>query len=182
MPGGHKIETAHAWLSVVTSRKRLGIDDRLVLATSRQLAKKKKVKPTVKATHKGYLAAVCFIIGIVAITFSGSLDSDRAVFTSDDPMGLIQYWHSILPGAWLANWSPDNLVGIGSGQHGFQPTSILMCLLSPVVFVNWIWGLDVFGAGIFFFLFLRQKQCSVVASLFGAVVYAYCSINFSLVY
>ena len=50
------------------------------------------------------------------------------------------------------------------------------------LFAKWIYAAVVVGAGLFFFLFLRQKQCAPIASLLGAVVYCYGSCNFSLVH
>jgi len=134
-----------------------------------------------KSKLKNNFGAVTFLLALVVFSFWKSFNPDLALFATDDSLGLIDCWHRNLPGAWLASWQPDNLVGFGS-QALFQSTAILLWLLPPPVFNNWIYAIDTVGAGFFFFLFLRQKECSSLASLFGSVVYAYCGTNFSLVH
>ena len=133
-------------------------------------------------TRKDTLAAIACLAAILLVTFWKSLTPGMVLFTSDDSVGVLQDWKSTLPESWLAYWVPDNLVGMGGGQLLFNPTFLLLSVLPSNDFANCIFALDTFFAGFFFFLFLRRKQLSFMASLFGAILYSYCSCNFSLVY
>lgn len=132
--------------------------------------------------QKRFLGSAAFLLAIVLFSFRELLVPDRLLLTTDDVFGLLQYRHGSFPESWLVNWSPLNLIGFGSGQESFSVTNLMLCLLSPIPFVNWIRALDTFGAGLFLFLFLRQKRCSVVASLFGAITYCFASPMFSFVH
>jgi len=132
--------------------------------------------------RKTLLAVALFFAALLVLTFWPSFLPDSVLLTQDDPLGLIDLWKSKLPGAWLANWFPFQLVGLDEGSPTFHPYAILMWLLPSRLFVNWVYAFDTFVAGMFFFLFLRQRRLSVLASLLGAVTYAFGSANFSLVY
>ncbi len=131
---------------------------------------------------KQFLSAVVFLALCFVVTFWRSLNSDLVLFTSDDPLGVLSSWKRMLPIAWMANWVHDHLVGLGSGQSPTNVTNLLLFLLPLPLFANWAYALAAFGAGVFFFLFLRRQQRSVLASAFGALIYGYCGINFSLVH
>ena len=133
-------------------------------------------------TRKDTLLAIACLAAILLVTFWQSLIPGMALFTTDAPVGVLHNWKNTLPESWFAYWMPDNLVGIGGAQLLFNPTFLLLTFLPSNVFANCIYALDSFVAGLFFFLFLRRKQLSLMASLFGAIVYSYCCCNFSLVY
>src|SRR5437870_3241707 len=72
-----------------------------------------------KPNQRGPALAIGLLVLMVLITFARSFLSDLVLFTTDDPLGQLHYWKDTLPHAWIANWSPDNLVGMGNGQASF---------------------------------------------------------------
>lgn len=102
--------------------------------------------------------------------------------TTDDVFGSLYLMSENLPRAWFANWSSLNLVGVPSFHFPFHPTAIVLWLLPVSLFSNWIHFIDCLGAGVFFLAFLRLRRCPMLASMFGAVMYCFCSANFSFVY
>jgi len=140
-------------------------------------------KTSVMNVHpRGHLSAFGLLLLLLVVTFLGALAGSQVLFTTDDPLGLLHQWKVALPESWRANWVPDTLVGIGVGQASFAPHSVLLWVLPLNLFANWIYAIYSLAAGMFFFLFLREKKLSSLASVFGALVYAYGSISFSLVY
>ena len=131
---------------------------------------------------KSCVTAVGFLVGLFAITFWHSFEPGKIIATTDNVFGMLHYVHQTLPRSFLAFWSPLNLVGLGNGQNSFSVTGLLTWLLPPPLFASWIHCLYAFAAGFFFLLFLRQKRFSILAALFGAIVYCYGSPNFSFVH
>jgi hypothetical protein len=131
---------------------------------------------------RNLLSAALFLGAVLLVTFWKSLNPELALFSTDDVLGALQGRKESLPAAWFANWSPLNLVGLASGQESLSYTSLMIWWLPLIGFINWIHFLDAFGAGVFFFLFLRQMKCSARAALLGAMVFCYGGFNFALVY
>ncbi|MFH0954263.1 MAG: hypothetical protein V1873_08035 [Verrucomicrobiota bacterium] len=129
-------------------------------------------------------ANLLFAFGVVAFAlmmFRVVFLSPNVLFTTDDGIGAIQLLKSAMPWSFLGYWDDSVLAGV-AGLLGVGWTTVLQWLLPVKFFVNWIHGIDLALASVFFALFLRSRKISWPACALGALTAFWLGSNFTLTY
>ncbi|HMO50915.1 MAG TPA: hypothetical protein PKE26_07185 [Kiritimatiellia bacterium] len=115
------------------------------------------------------------------LVYRDALAPDRVLFTTDDNIGAIALRKSTLPHAFFGGWDDS----IAAGQPANTPvssTNLLLWLLSPRQFVNWIHWIDLVVGSWFFMLFLRLRGLGWLPALLGALLGFWLGSTFFLTY
>ena len=115
------------------------------------------------------------------LSFRAVWSPARVLFSTDDNMGALMLRKTALPWGFLGWWVDGVLVGVEDVVN-LNWTNLLLWLLPVRWFTNWIHALDLFGASLFFMLFLRRRGLNWVACAFGALTAFWLASNFTLTY
>lgn len=133
-------------------------------------------------TDKSILRLVILGIGLwTLLVYRDVLDSTSILFTTDDHLGALTNRKSQLPTGLLGAWNDSVLIGtpmdlILNWRH------LLLWILPLKTFVNWIYGIDLALASVFFVLFLRKRGLSWYACIPGFLTAFWLGNNMTLTY
>ena len=116
-----------------------------------------------------------------AIVFRAVWPGDQVLFTTDDNIGVLAVWKSVLPGAFLGYWDDSVLVGVPT-LINVTWTRVLLWLLPLKAFSDWIHALDLVIGSFFFVLWLRERNVSTPAAVLGALTAFWLGSTFTLTY
>ncbi len=115
------------------------------------------------------------------LVFREVIPPGNILFTTDDNVGQIAAGKDRMPGSWLGGWQDKELMGYPAPAY-VGSTNLLLLLLPPVFFNNWINAFDVVMGSFFLILFLRQRGLGWAPCALGALTVYWVGSNFTLVY
>ena len=122
---------------------------------------------------------VMLIFGI--IVYREALIPGQVLFTTDDNIGAIGMRKSTLPYAFLGGWDDSTAVGQPMNTP-VSSTNLLLSIMTPRFFVNWIHVIDLVVGSWFFMMFLRLRGIEWLAAMLGALLTYWLGSTFFLTY
>ena len=125
-----------------------------------------------------------FVLAIMifgAIVYRDALMPGQVLFTTDDNIGAIGLRKSTLPEAFLGGWDDSTIAGQPMNTP-LSSTNILLWMMSPRVFVNWIHWIDLVAGSVFLMLFLRLRGLGWMPATLGALLACWLGSTFFLTY
>jgi len=122
---------------------------------------------------------VMLVFGV--IVYRDALTPGHVLFTTDDNIGAMGARKSTFPHAFLGGWDDT----IAAGQPMNTPvsmTNMLLMMLSPQIFCNWIHAFNLVVGSWFFMLFLRLRGIGWMAASLGALLTFWLGSTFFLTY
>lgn len=127
------------------------------------------------------LTCFLFIAIFGLIVYREAIPPGSVLFTTDDNIGAIALRKSTIPHAFAGGWDDS----IAAGQPINTPvssTNLLLWMMSPRFFVNWIHWIDLVAGSWFLMLFLRLRGISWMASVLAALLGCWLGSTFFLTY
>jgi len=122
---------------------------------------------------------VILIFGIMV--YRDALMPGKVLFTTDDNIGAIALRKSTFPHGFLGGW--DDSIAVGQPNNTpISSTNLLLWMMSPKTFVNWIHTIDLVLGSWFLMLFLRLRGIGWLASIMGALLACWFGSTFFLTY
>jgi len=137
-----------------------------------------KFKSHINARGWIYLLLV-LVFGI--IVYRDALMPGRVMFTTDDNIGAISLRKASFPHSFFGGWDDSTAAGQPI-NYPVSFTNLLLYVLSPATFMNWIHTIDLVVGSWFFMLFLRLCGISWLASVLGALLTFWLGSTFFLTY
>lgn len=136
-------------------------------------------KPRREGAHLAGLALGLAVFAI--LVFRVVLPAETVLFTTDDNIGSLAYRKAELPGAYVARWTDNVLLG-RSSLIPVQWTSLLLWLLPLEFYTDWIHAIDLWIASIFLVAFLRLRGVGWTGCLLAALTAYWTGTNLTLTY
>ena len=115
------------------------------------------------------------------MVYRDALLPGRVLFTTDDNIGAVAQRKATFPHAFLGGWYDMSV----AGYPLFTPissTNLLLWMLSPRAFVNWIHIIDLVVGSWFIMLFLRLRGVGWIAATLGALLSCWLGSTFFLTF
>jgi hypothetical protein len=122
---------------------------------------------------------ILLVFGV--IVYREALMPGRVLFTTDDNIGAISMRKSTLPHGFFGGWDDSTVAGQPNNTV-VSSTNLLLLLLSPRVFVNWIHIIDLVVGSWFFMAFLRLRGLGWMPATLGALLAYWFGSTFFLTY
>ena len=136
---------------------------------------------TTPEAHRHGWIYLLLVLVFGVLVYRDALVPGRVLFTTDDNIGAIGLRKSTLPHAFLGGWDDSTV----AGQPMNTPvnfTNLVLSVLSPRAFVNWIHAIDLILGSWFFMLFLRLRGIGWMAATLGALLAYWLGSTFFLTY
>lgn len=134
------------------------------------------------SAKRGPLLVFAFLFLHMLVVFREVWPADTTLDAQDYNIGLMAMYKSEMPGSLFTGfWRDMPLLG----RAGHTPptfTHLLLALLPVHFYFDWIYGLCLLGASLFFAAFLRRKGLGWTATAFGALVAFWTGSNLTLAY
>lgn len=135
---------------------------------------------TASPTRHGWIYLLLILV-FGMIVYREALLPGKVLFTTDDSLGAMAMRKTMLPHSFLGGWYDITAAGVPM----FLPvnaTNLLVTLLSPRQFMNWIHIIDLVVGSWFLMLFLRLRGVGWMASVLGALLTFWFGSTFFLTY
>ncbi len=131
-------------------------------------------------TRSGWLYLLLILLFGIMV-YRDALMPGHVIFTTDDNVGAIADRKSTLPYAFMGGWLDSLAVGLPNNVP-VNLTNLLLAVMSPRLFVNWIHTIDLVVGSWFFMLYLRLRGMQWISSLLGALLTFWLGSTFFLTY
>lgn len=127
-----------------------------------------------------WLAAVG-VVAMALLVFKDVLPPGMILFSTDNNIGVEQFFKAALPGSFLGTWNNFELLG-SSGLSALTWSYATLWLLPLRFYVNWIHALDLGVGTLFVMLFVRQRNLGWGAAAMAGLAAFWVGTNLTLTY